>query len=112
MIWRVRHRRSFQAFRGARRSRSGPLAISWVPDDPGLPPRVAFSIGRGVGSAVTRNRLRRRLRELLRETAPTLPPGSYLIAARREATELSFSDLGATLREALCRLPVANGTPT
>lgn len=112
LIWRVRHRRSFQAFRGAQRSRSGPLAISWVPDDdPGLPPRVAFSIGRRVGSAVTRNRLRRRLRELMRERAGELAPGSYLVAARPEATGLSFSDLRAALAEALAGLPRPNGMP-
>ena len=73
---------------------------------------MAFSIGRRVGPAVTRNRLRRRLRELLRETAPGMAPGSYLIAARPEAAELSFSDLRVTLTKALRGLPRADGAPT
>jgi ribonuclease P protein component len=101
LIWRVRHRRSFQAFRGARRGRSGPLSITWVPDDLDVPPRVAFAIGRQVGPAVVRNRLRRRLRAILRDVATDLSPGTYLVGTRPEAAHLSFPDLRAALMHSL-----------
>src|SRR5579862_935798 len=66
LIWRVRDRRTFAEFRAARRHRSGPLTVSFVPGRPTDPPRVAFAIGRKVGGAVERNRLRRRLRVVVR----------------------------------------------
>src|SRR5437764_12723019 len=60
LTWRVRDRRTFAAFRrpGAgsdqhsRRSRRGPITVTWVDGSPTEPPRVAFAIGRKVGGAV------------------------------------------------------------
>ena len=80
--------------------------------DPGVvPPRVAFAIGRPVGSAVTRNQLRRRLRELLRAATRTDPPllvcGHLLVGARGGAAERSFDELR---REVSRLLTSVNGT--
>ena len=101
LIWRVDRRDTFEALRDARRRRQGPLTLSWVPGDPGAPPRVAYTVGRRVGSAVVRNRLRRRLRMLIRESAPMLRPGAYLIGAGPAAVQLSYGDLRRTLVIAL-----------
>lgn len=67
------------------------------------PPRVAFAIGRPVGGAVTRNRIRRRLQAALRElqTAGRLPPGDYLMGGRVEVASLPWTDLVATLDQAV-----------
>jgi ribonuclease P protein component len=70
-------------------------------------PRVAFAVGRPVGSAVVRNRLRRRLRALWRELleAPNPPPaGDYLILAAPPAAALGFAELRAHLGAALGRV--------
>jgi ribonuclease P protein component len=103
-IWRVEHRATFQDLRRGRRRRAGPITISWVAGDPAEPPRVAFTIGRQVGSAVLRNRLRRRLRMLMREAAPRLRPGAYLVGAAPPAAALSYADLRAHVLEALNQL--------
>jgi ribonuclease P protein component len=75
--------------------------VAWVPGDPAEPARVAFAVGRRVGSAVERNRVRRRLRALVRETPAPVPAGAYLIGAAPTATELSYAQLGAALDDAL-----------
>jgi ribonuclease P protein component len=93
LIWRVDRREKFVSLRRARRHRNGPITVSWIPGDPAEPPRVAYTIGRRVGSAVVRNRVRRRLRMLIRELAPQLGPGSYLVGASPEAALMSYNDL-------------------
>ncbi|HWE57040.1 MAG TPA: ribonuclease P protein component [Acidimicrobiales bacterium] len=94
-MWRVEHRDTFEALRRGRRRRRGPLTVSWVPGDPAEPPRVAYTIGRRVGSAVVRNRLRRRLRMLMRQLATDLRPGAYLVGASPEAARLTYTQLEA-----------------
>ena len=79
--WRVRDRATFDALRAGRRGHAGPVRVSWVPESgAGTPPRVAFAVGRRVGSAVARNRVRRQLRAVVAELAPDLAPGAYLVA--------------------------------
>jgi ribonuclease P protein component len=97
LIWRIDRRDTFLSLRQARRHRKGPITVSWIPGDPAEPPRVAYTIGRRVGSAVVRNRVRRRLRMLVREAAPQLRPGSYLIGVGPEAALLSYDDLRTVL---------------
>lgn len=106
-IWRVEQRQTFQHLRRGRRRRAGPLTVSWVPGNPAEPPRVAFTVGRQVGSAVLRNRLRRRLRMLMREAAPRLQPGAYLVGADPAAADLSYADLGSYVLEAIEKLEKA-----
>ena len=69
------------------------------------PPRVAFSVGRSVGDAVTRNRVRRRLRAAVREHAPALAPGAaYLVGADPRSAHLPYAQLSSTLRAILAEL--------
>jgi ribonuclease P protein component len=66
------------------------------------PPRVAYAVGRTVGSAVARNRTRRRLRAALRDQADALRPGAaYLVGASREVVSMPFAELTRCLRAAL-----------
>jgi ribonuclease P protein component len=60
-----------------------------------VPPGVAFAIGRGVGSAVARNRVRRRLRAALESFAGSalLPHGLLLVGARPGVHERTFVEL-------------------
>jgi uncharacterized protein len=63
LIWRIRDRSTFAELRRrGRRIRRGPLSVTWLAEEVGRPPRVAYAVGRPVGTAVARNRLRRRLR--------------------------------------------------
>jgi ribonuclease P protein component len=58
------------------------------------PPRVAYAIGRSVGSAVDRNRIRRRLRAAVAACASDLAAGgAYLFGAERSVLTLGFNDL-------------------
>lgn len=99
LTWRIRDRTTFAALRASpRRGRRGPITVTWVPDGAGTPPRVAYSIGRQVGSAVVRNRLRRRLRAAAGELG--LGPGAYLISAAPPAAGMTFGELRESVREA------------
>jgi ribonuclease P protein component len=98
LIGRVRERDAFVRLRrqGAR-VRIDPLWCSFVDDPVMTQPRVAFAIGRALGTAVARNRLRRRLRAILGDI--DVPPGIYLIGATPAAVELTFGELrSATIR--------------
>ena len=70
------------------------------------PPRVAFSVGRSVGDAVTRNRVRRQLRAALREHAAELRAGRGLSRARhaRRGRHQPYAELSDTLRAILGEL--------
>ena len=95
MIDRVRERDAFVRLRREGvRIRTDPLWCSFVDDQSVQPPRVAFALGRALGTAVTRNRLRRRLRAILGEI--DVPFGIYLIGATPAAPELTFDELGST----------------
>lgn len=83
-----------------RRARAGVLWCSFLPDSTAMPPRVAFAIGRAVGSSVVRNRLRRQLRVIL--AAADLPPGSLLVGVRPAGAGRSFHELTSDV-EALVR---------
>jgi ribonuclease P protein component len=98
--WRITDRGTFEALRRSpRRVRRGPITISFVEDEPGKTPRVAYAIGRRVGGAVHRNRLRRRLRAIAFELGPDLQPGAYLIAAAPAAAGLSYGELRTIVSE-------------
>ncbi len=74
-----------------------------VLDPDGESIRLAFAIGRKVGSAVVRNRLRRRIRhimcELTRADAITAPTGSYLFIAGQGIDQLTFAELEVTVTD-------------
>ena len=74
---------------------------------PDSPARVAFAIGRGVGSAVVRNRLRRRLRAVLADAG--LAPGAYLVSVGPDAVHLSSSELRAAVSAALASVAARAG---
>src|SRR5687768_8681726 len=76
LTWRIRDRATFTRLRVAgRRTRNGPVTVTFVDDEMAKVPRVAYSVGRRVGNAVVRNRLKRRLRAIVAVAAPHLPPG-------------------------------------
>jgi ribonuclease P protein component len=104
LIDRIRGRGAFGrlAHDGTRIRRSA-LWCTWCPDPSTTTTSVAFSLGRALGPAVTRNRLRRRLRAILREAQPTLPGGMLLIGANPRAAELTFDQLQSELRQLLAK---------
>ena len=98
LTWAVRDRGTFARFRASRtRTTAGPITVTFVPDEVVARPRVAYSVGRKVGTAVVRNQLRRRLRAIVADRAAHLAPGAYLISAGPRAAGLSFGDLRSTV---------------
>lgn len=96
LIWRISERRAFgDLARTGRTGRTPTLWCSYVNDLSASPLRVAYSVGRSVGPAATRNLLRRRLRAIIAAAAPArgLGHGWLLIGARRSALELTFGQL-------------------
>ena len=84
LIWRVRDRATFAALARAPRHRHGPVSVRFRAGDTTEPPRVAYAVGRRVGSAVVRNRVRRRLRAAVAEHGADLAPGgAYLFERSR-----------------------------
>ncbi len=106
LIWRVRGQASFQALARGRRRRAGNLEVRSAMLGPATaPPRVAFSVGRSVGPAVTRNRVRRRLRAALREHSSALEPGAaYLVRVDPAAATDSYAALSHTIRAILTEM--------
>lgn len=61
------------------------LTLHWFPrdEDPDGEPRLGLAVPRGVGSAVTRNRIKRQLRETWRALLADVPAGrDYVLVAR------------------------------
>ena len=83
----------FAALARARRLGRGAVTLRYVPDAPDARPRVAYSVGRGVGGAVQRNRARRRLRAAVLEVSERLVGGAYLFGASSEVVTMPFSEL-------------------
>ncbi len=74
----------------------------------GRPARAGFVVGRGIGGAVTRNRVARRLRHLMAAHLAELPEGLGVVvralppAATASSTQLE-RDLASALRRARAR---------
>jgi ribonuclease P protein component len=99
LTWRIRDRATFEALAGARRLRRGPIWLRHQPGERADRARVAYAIGRRVGTAVTRNRLRRRLRAIVAtaEAEGRLDPGAYLIGVTPEAPAMTYAELEQTV---------------
>jgi ribonuclease P protein component len=76
--------------------------VRHVVGDPSVPPRVAYAVGRRVGSAVDRNRIRRRLRAAVSQCAGELAPGgAYLLEADRAVLTTAFAELRGAVATAV-----------
>ncbi|MFF1531108.1 ribonuclease P protein component [Cellulomonas sp. NPDC058312] len=70
--------------------------------DPGPGPAVGFVVSKGVGNAVTRNRVKRRLRALATERIGALPADADLVVrALGPAATADYATLGQELDGAL-----------
>lgn len=91
--------------RTGRRAGSRTLVVHLAQDDAGVTPRAGLVVGRGVGNAVTRNRVQRRLRHLLREQLERLPDSALLVVrALPAAAAASSKELRADLDRCLQRV--------
>jgi len=104
-VGRIRDRSTFAALRrSGRRVRSGSITLFFLPTGDPPFPRVAFTVGRRVGSAVTRNRVRRRLRAIMAEERARLEPGAYLLTTTPETATLTYDEMRSTVSSALAAL--------
>jgi ribonuclease P protein component len=104
LIWTIRGRRAFQNLaRFGRKARTETLWCSFLNDSAAKPLRVAFAVGRSVGSATRRNRLRRRLRAIVAEVTPALgiDHGWLMIGTRPAASEHTYAALHAEVTSLL-----------
>lgn len=81
------------------RRRAGGITVFAAPGEPDGS-RVAFVAGRGVGSAVLRNRAKRRLREAC-ALVPLRAGRDYVVIASSAVAEAPFEDLVAWLARAV-----------
>jgi ribonuclease P protein component len=96
LIWSIRQRRTFQTLaRSGRTARSESLWCTFLNDPAVVPLRVAFAVGRSVGTATRRNRLRRQLRAIVAslQSELGLDHGWLLIGATPAASERTFQSL-------------------
>ncbi|ADG76597.1 ribonuclease P protein component [Cellulomonas flavigena DSM 20109] len=83
--------------RGARGGRDTLVVHLTTTTDPG-PPAVGLVVSRGVGNAVTRNRVKRRLRALVAARLDGLPEGALVVVrAQPAAASASSVELGRDL---------------
>jgi ribonuclease P protein component len=66
--------------------------VSFIADPEG-PPRVAFAVGRSLGTAPARNRARRRLRAALAARRDDLPGGWFLVGATPSIMRSTFQEI-------------------
>jgi ribonuclease P protein component len=119
LIGRVSDRATFDALRrDGRRARRDPVTVLFLPET-GAPAgvatdvRVAYSVGRRVGTAVERNRVRRRLRAAMRDIERQrggLRPGAYLVLVRPEAGTTPYAVLKRSLGEACTEATRSSGS--
>ena len=111
MIDRLSRRDDFQALRREGCAvRRGPLKVVYRANaEASTGIRVAFAIGRSVGTAVVRNRARRRLRVVMNELDVErngLPTGDYLIRVDPSGANADSEDFRLHLKTALNLLRV------
>ena len=88
--------------RASLRARSGPIRVHFVaPLESDGCVAVAYSVSRGIGNAVVRNRCRRRMRAIVVRVAEELPAGAYLVSVGGEVVGLDFAELEQRLVEAM-----------
>jgi ribonuclease P protein component len=110
---RVRRREDFTAtVKQGRRAGASGLVVHATTDSGALPARAGFIVGRGVGNAVTRNRLRRQLRHLIAPRLAGAPAGlTVVVRASAAATSASPRQLATTLDRLLDRVLTPAGRP-
>lgn len=99
----MRRSEDFQAaVRGGARAGRDAIVVHLAPGDGNA--KVGFVVSRGVGNAVTRNRVKRRLRALVAHHLSELPAGSRLVVrAHPSAARTEFAELDRQLVSALDR---------
>ena len=101
---RMRRSADFErAVRGGVRAGRSTVVVHLVTrTDPGPGPAVGFVVSKGVGNAVTRNRVKRRLRALATERIDALPSDADLVVrALGPAATADYATLGHELDGAL-----------
>ena len=94
--------------RGARARSNGVAAAALRREDPTAPSRVGLAVGRGLGSAVARNRVKRRLRAAWREGA--IPAGYDVVLRPSQAVaHIDFQDLVNHVESAVTRAIASGG---
>lgn len=76
-----------------KRARSKDLSLLYRVDDGLNSVNVAYSVGKKVGKAVTRNKVKRRLRSVFHEFANELPNGDYLLMVKPSIVDRRFQEL-------------------
>lgn len=95
-------RKSFQRLsKDGKKTRSRNLSLIYRLDESQSTINVAYSVGKKVGKAVTRNKVKRRLRTLIREYSRRMPSGDYLVLVSPKVSERRFDELRDEMRAIL-----------
>jgi len=99
---RLKNRSEFLAVQAGEKRRGSTFLLEVLDrKSPETEPRVGFTVTKGQGNAVERNRMRRRLKEAVRLSAGVaMKPGhDYVIVARRDVLDTAFPKLQSLLAE-------------
>ncbi len=73
--------------------------------------RIGFTVGRGLGGAVQRNRMKRRLREAVRLCGLPAVPVDVVVNPKKTLLTMDFTDLQNQITRALQVVQKANAAP-
>ncbi len=108
----LKHADFDQVYQNGKRQFSGHLTVFSLRRDTGAP-RVGFTVGRVLGSAVVRNRIKRRLREAVRRHLHALSaPVDLVINPKKSVLTLEFAQLEAEIARAFEKIGRGEGRPT
>lgn len=92
----LRHADFEKVYRQGRRHFGAHITVFFLLSgvEPGPPgPRIGFTVGKGLGGAVQRNRIKRRLREAVRLADFSSVPADVVINPKKSASVVEFSVL-------------------
>jgi len=101
----LRHADFEQVYKQGRRHFAAHLTVFYLRRPEGSGPRLGFTVGKGLGGAVRRNRMKRRLRETVRLHWPEFQaPVDVVINPKRSILQVDFPELGEEISRAFAEI--------
>lgn len=101
----LRHADFERVYQQGRRHFSAHMTLFYLPRATGEGMRVGFTVGRGLGGAVERNRIKRRLREAVRLRQPAAATDvDVVINPKKSVPQVDFAELRGEVSRAFAMI--------